>query len=72
MGYGNALRTHKPLPSDNQPSLAPLLSAMNTEWAVKLDEVSSVIIVAEALDEFPQHIIKMRVNCMCEFLAALL
>ena len=34
------------------------MAALSEAKEKKLDEVSSVVIVAEAADEFPQHVIK--------------
>ena len=36
----------------------PILSKLNAENKVKLDEVTSLIVVSEAMDEFPQFLVK--------------
>ncbi len=36
----------------------PLLSALSEDREAKMDEVTSVVIVAEAADEFPKHIVQ--------------
>ncbi len=56
--YGKALRDHKTTPANSNTSLEPVMSALTVEWAAQLDEVSSLIIVCEALREFPQHIVQ--------------
>ena len=38
------------------------MAALDSEWSVQLDEVSSMIVVSEALAEFPQHIVKKAIE----------
>ena len=66
LDYGKALRHQKPGPANTPAPLEPILSALNVEWGVRLDEVSSVIIVCEALREFPQHIVKKAIQLPAE------
>ncbi len=56
--YGKAFRDHKETPANSNASLEPVILALTVEWAAQLDEVSSLIIVCEALREFPQHIVQ--------------
>ena len=38
--------------------IEPIMDALSSDHDTKLDEITSVIIVAEAGDEFPQHIVQ--------------
>ena len=55
---GNAIRAGKPQPPNPPEKVDTILAALSEAKEKRLDEVSSVVIVAEAADEFPQHIMK--------------
>jgi hypothetical protein len=38
--------------------MQPILQAISGDICIKLDEITSLIIVAEAGDEFPQHLVQ--------------
>lgn len=62
LGYGNALRTHQELPANTNKAIDPVLSQLSPDVTVKLDEVTSIIITCEAMDEFPQFLVMKAVN----------
>ena len=64
--YGNAHRAHKPNPAVTYAPMEPVMAALDSEWSVQLDEVSSMIVVSEALAEFPQHIVKKAIELSSE------
>jgi len=55
---GNALRADKPTPPNKLPNVEPILAALSEDKNSRLNEISSVIVVAEAGDDFPQHIVQ--------------
>lgn len=58
LDVGNALRANTPEPTDMPKGVEPILEALSKDEEVRLDEISAVIVVAEAADEFPQHILR--------------
>ena len=64
--YGNAHRAHKPTPAVTYAPMEPVIAALDSEWSEQLDEVSSMIVVSEALAEFPQHIVKKAIELSSE------
>ena len=56
--YGNALRTHKEVPVNSNKDIDPIMSQLSGDPKVKLDEVTALIVTSEAMDEFPQFMIK--------------
>ena len=55
--YGNALRTHKDVPVNSNKDIDPIMSQLSGEMKVRLDEVTSLIVTSEAMDEFPQFMV---------------
>ena len=55
--YGNALRTHKPVPTNTNKDIDVIITKLSKEVKVQLDEVTSLIVTSEALDEFPQFLV---------------
>ena len=56
--YGNALRIHKEVPVNGNKDIDPIMSQLSGDPKVKLDEVTALIVTSEAMDEFPQFMIK--------------
>ena len=56
MELGNALRSGRTLPPNKPKDVEPIIAALSEDSEKKLDEVSSVIVITEAGDDFPQHI----------------
>ncbi len=52
------MRAENPLPPNKLKGIDSIVAALSEGTDKKLDEVSAVIVVAEAADEFPQHIIQ--------------
>jgi hypothetical protein len=42
--------------------MEPILESLSPDIGSKVDEITSVIIVAEAGDKFPQHIVQKIIN----------
>ena len=59
---GDALRVGKPAPPNKLPKVEPLLDALSEDKERRLNEISSVIVVAEAGDDFPQHTVQGILN----------
>ena len=57
MELGNALRQSRPLPPNKNEEVDAIVAALSKDPEVKQNEISSVIVVAEAGDDFPQHIV---------------
>ena len=55
---GDALRAGKPAPPSKLSNVQPILDALSEDKNRRLNEISSVIVVAEAGDDFPQHIVQ--------------
>lgn len=60
--YGNALRTHKAVPVNSNKDIDQIMSQLSSDPKVKLDEVTSLIVTSEAMDEFPQFMIMKAVQ----------
>ena len=60
--YGNALRTHREVPANTNKDFDPILSNLSGDIKVKLDEVTSLIVTSEAMDEFPQFLVKKAIE----------
>lgn len=58
LDLGNAIRAGKPPPPNKLLHIDPIMAALTEAKEKRLDEISSVVIVAEAADEFPQYILK--------------
>ena len=52
------MRSGTPPPTDKPKDVDMILDTMSKDKEVRMDECSSVIVVAEAADEFPQHILR--------------
>ena len=53
------MRSNQPIPRNVLKDVEPIIDALNKEDSeTRLDEITSVIVVAEAADEFPQHIVQ--------------
>ena len=57
MELGNALRQSRPLPPNKNKEVNAILAALSQDPEKKKNEISSAIVVAEAGDNFPQHIV---------------
>ena len=52
------MRSGGPIPPNKLKDVEPIVEALSTDPEQRLDEITSVIVVAEAADEFPQHIVQ--------------
>lgn len=52
------MRANQTPPPNTLKDVEPLLATLSEGKEVRLNEISSVVIVAEAADEFPQHVLK--------------
>lgn len=52
------MRADKPAPPNKLLHMDPIMAALSEDKEKRLDEISSVVIIAEAADEFPQYITK--------------
>lgn len=57
MEFGNALHSHKPAPSNANKDIDRVMTQLNQDTKVQLEEVTSLIVTSEALDEFPQFLV---------------
>ena len=51
------MRTHKLVPTNSNKDIDAIVMKLNKEVKVQLDEVTSLIVTSEALDEFPQFLV---------------
>lgn len=58
LGVGNSLRYGSPAPTNKPKDVDILLEALSEDDDMKRNECSALIVVAEAADEFPQHILR--------------
>ena len=54
---GNAIRAGTPVPANTLKDVDPILATLSDDKDTKLKEIASVLVIAEAGDEFPQHIV---------------
>ena len=52
------MRTKHTAPQNKLKDIDPIINALSDSRDIRLDEITAVIIVAEAADEFPQHIVQ--------------
>ena len=57
MEYGNALHSHKPVPTNSNKDIDTVLIHLNQDAKLRLEEVTSLIVTSEAFDEFPQFLV---------------
>lgn len=55
---GNSMRAKKTPPTNVLKDLDPIMAALSTEEDTRLNEITSVVVIAEAGDEFPKHILQ--------------
>ncbi len=63
---GKSLCSHQLAPPNKLKDVDAILCALSSDHMTKLDEVTSVILVAEAGDEFPQHVVQKIINLPAE------
>lgn len=51
------MRSKSPIPQNKLNDIDPIIDSLSKEQDTRLDEITAVIVVAEAADEFPQHIV---------------
>lgn len=56
------MRANRPVPKNKQKDIDPIINALSKDHETRLDEITAIIIVAEAADEFPQHIVQMIID----------
>ncbi len=52
------MRSDKPAPSTKLSKIEPILAALSEDKARQLDEISSMVVVAEAGDDFPHYTVQ--------------
>lgn len=52
------MRGNKPLPQNVPKNVDPIIAALSEDTEKRLDEISSVIVVAEAGDDFPHFTVE--------------
>ena len=57
MELGDAFRSSRALPLNKHKEMESIIAALSEDSEKKLDEISSVIVITEAGDDFPQHIV---------------
>ena len=60
------MRSKTPVPESEVEGIEPILGALSEEQDTRLDEITALILVAEAADEFPQHIVQMIIELPLE------
>ena len=58
----NALSTKKTVPQNEHKELTPILEELSHDPSIKLDQIKSLVIVCEAMKEFPRHIVELCVK----------
>ena len=51
------MRTHKLVPTNTNKDINVIMTKLSQQVKVQLDEVTSLIVTSEALDEFPQFLV---------------
>ena len=59
-----ALSTKKRIPQNEHKELVPVLDDLSHDPGIKLDQMKSLIIVCEAMKEFPRHIVELCIKSL--------
>ena len=60
----NTLSTKKKVPQNKPKELAPVLDELSHDPGIKHDQIKSLVIVCEAMKEFPRHVVELCVKSL--------
>ena len=60
----NALSTNTRIPQNEHKELVPVLDELSHDPGIKLDQIKSLVIVCEAMKEFPRHIVELCIKTL--------